>query len=85
VRNDRATSRGHRKLQHELVARITKRWPPEEMNVLAAPDLAQIVDESNNLLRTEAHCLRVPEKDCFVFQHQRDGNSDLELARSQQR
>jgi hypothetical protein len=42
VRDDRATSRGHGKLQHELVARIPKGWPAGEMNVLSASDLAAI-------------------------------------------
>jgi hypothetical protein len=85
VCHDRAASRGHGKLQYELVARITKRRTPEEMNVLLSSDPAQIVDDSNNVLRAKVQRFRVPTKHRFVFQHQRDGNSNLKPARSQQR
>ena len=84
MRDNRTALGCHGQFQDEFIGRIPKNRAPKEMNVLPMTDAAQVIHESDDLAPAEAEFVRMSPQDRLVFQDERDRNSDLERASSQQ-
>lgn len=64
--------------------RVAERRAPQEVDLLAMRDAAQVVDDANDLFARQAEFGGMTHKDGFVLEHQRYGYRDLEASGAEQ-